>query len=274
MSYQMIFRMAKYSFLFLFLSLPFWLNAKEVPPKSAKLVNDFAGVLNRAELNDLERRMVAFDDSTSTQIAVVIENSLEGDDVFEYSFRLAEAWGIGTAGKDNGILVYIAIQDRKLFIHVGPGLQGVVTDAMTKTVIENIITPNFKSQKYYNGLLRGTNALQEMARGEFKNDNSRKRGKRSSSFPVEILIFLGIFIFFIWISQRGNDDEDDGGGYHRGGRYDYNRRGRGGGWIFFPGSFGGGGSGGGFGGDGGFGGGGFGGFGGGGFDGGGAGGSW
>ena len=272
----MIFRMVKYCILFLFLSFSFGLEAKEIPPRPnpPKLVNDFAGVLNRAEVNGLERRLVAYADSTSTQIAVVIENSLEGDDVFEYSFRLAEAWGIGTAGKDNGMLIYIAIQDRKLFIHVGPGLQGVVTDGMTKHVIENIISPNFKSQKYYNGLYRGTNALQKMAEGEFKNTNPRGGRRSAGGFPFEILIFLAIIIFFIWMNQRGDDGSDDGGGYYRGGKYDYNRRGRGGGWIFFPGSFGGGGSGGFGGGGGGFGGGGFGGFGGGGFDGGGAGGSW
>lgn len=271
----MIFRMVKYCILFLFLSLAFGLEAKEIPPKPnpPKLVNDFAGVLNRAEINGLERRLVAYADSTSTQIAVVIENSLEGDDVFEYSFRLAEAWGIGTAGKDNGMLIYIAIQDRQLFIHVGPGLQGVITDGMTKQVIEGIIKPNFRNQKYYNGLYRGTNALQQMAQGEFKNTNPRGR-RQATGFPIEILFFLGIIIFIIWMNQRGDDGNDDGGGYYRGGRYDYNRRGRGGGWIFFPGSFGGGGSGGFGGGGGGFGGGGFGGFGGGGFDGGGAGGSW
>ena len=266
----MIFRMVKYGILFLFLSLSFGLEAKEIPPKPnpPKLVNDFAGVMNRAEVNGLEKRLVAYADSTSTQIAVVIEQSLEGDDVFEYSFRLAEAWGIGEAGKSNGMLIYIAIEDRKLFIHVGPGLQGVVTDGMTNSVIENIIKPNFKDQKYYNGLVRGTNALQKMAEGEFKNDNPNG-GKPSTGFPIEILFFLGILIFIIWMNQRGNDDEDDGGGYYRGGQYDYNRRGRSGGWIFFPGSFGGGGGSGGFGGGGGFGG-----FGGGGFDGGGAGGSW
>ena len=267
----MIFRMVKYCLLFLFISLPFWSNAKEIPPKPnpPKLVNDFAGVLNQAEINDLERRLVAYEDSTSTQIAIVIESTLEGDDVFEYSFRLAEAWGIGAAGKNNGLLIYIAIQERQLFIHVGPGLQGVVTDGMTSSVIANIIKPNFRDQKYYNGLVRGVVALQKMAQGEFKNDNPRG-GKRSTGFPVEILFFLGVLILIIWMNQRGNDDEDDGGGYYRGGRYDYNRRNRGGGWIFFPGSFGGGGGSGGFGGGGG----GFGGFGGGGFDGGGAGGSW
>ena len=272
----MTFRMVKYSLIFLLMNLPFLVEAKEVPPKSGKLVNDYAGVLNRAEVNDLERRLVAYDNSTSSQMAIVIENSLEGDDVFEYSIRLAEAWGIGTAGKDNGLLVYVAIEDRKMFIHVGPGLQGVITDAMTKTVIDQIIAPNFRDQNYYNGLLRGTKALQDMAEGEFVNENPRqRRGQRSSEFPIEILFFLGVMIFIIWMNQRNNnDDEDDGGGYYRGGRYDYNRRGRGGGWIFFPGSFGGGGGSGGFGG-GGFGdGGGFGGFGGGGFDGGGAGGSW
>lgn len=254
------------------------MGAKEVPPKPnpPKLVNDFAGVLNRAEVNDLERRLTAYDTETSSQIAIVIENSLEGDDVFEYSFRLAEEWGIGNQGKDNGVLIYIAIQDRDLFIHVGPGLQGVITDAQTNTVIEQIIKPNFRNQNYYNGLVRATKALQEMAQGEFVNENPRRgnRQRQSTGFPIEILFFLGIIIFIIWMNQRNGDDNDDGGGYYRGGRYDYDRRGRGGGWIFFPGSFGGGGSGGFGGGGGGFGGGGFGGFGGGGFDGGGAGGSW
>lgn len=264
----------KYSFLFLFSISCFFLEGKEPPsqPNPPKLVNDFAGVMNRAEVNGLERKLKAYNDSTSTQIAIVLEKSLEGDEIFDYSFRLAEKWSIGQQGKDNGILIYAAMDDRKIFIHVGPGLQGRVTDNLTKRIIENVIKPNFRNQRYYNGLERATSQIIEMASGEFKNDGRGQ--KRQTEFPFEVLIFIAVLILIVYMNKSDNDDEDDGGGYYRGGQYDYDRRrrkrSRGGGFIFFPGFGGGGGSGGG----GGFGGGGFGGFGGGGFDGGGAGGSW
>lgn len=268
----------KYSTLFFVLICVFsfsQVRAKQIPPKSNTLVTDYVSLLSDAERQALERKLVAYDDSTSTQIAIVIESSLEGDDIFEYSYRLAEGWGIGNEGKDNGILIYIAFQDRELFIQTGYGAEGFLTDAMASRIIDQIITPAFRSQQYYRGLDEATTVIMQMGSGEYSAEGPGRASKGKEALFILFLVVVAVIIFFS-IAGGNDDDWDDDGGYHRRGRYDYDdygrprRRGRGGGWIFLPGGGGGGWSGGG----GGLGGGGFGGFGGGGFGGGGAGGSW
>jgi uncharacterized protein len=247
-------------FLSVLLLLPLLVAAKEVPPapNPPKLVNDYVGLLSGGEVQALEQKLVAYDDSTSTQIAIVIEQSLEGDDVFDYSNRLARSWGIGREGKNNGVLIYVATSDRKLWIQTGRGAEGFLPDALAKRIIERIITPNFRQQNYYQGLDQATEAIMLAGKGEYVNEDAGQEG--SIPFPV-ILIFIVLFIVIVIIISKGGGG---GGGYHGRGRYD-----SGGGWIIFgPGSGGGGGSGWGGGG------GGFGGFGGGDFGGGGAGGSW
>lgn len=231
--------------------------AKEVPPPSTSLVNDYAGILDAGQRAALEQKLVAYDDSTSTQIAVVIDQSLEGDDVFEYSFRIAETWGIGTKGKDNGILIYIALDERKLYIHAGMGVQDYLTDNMSKRLIEQILKPAFRQGAYYEGLDQVTSAIIDLSAGRFVNEEGRGKKEKMPSWII-IAIIIAVFLFF---RSAGNSG---GGGFHGGGRY-----GQGGGWFIFPGGFGGGGGGGWSdgGGD-------FGGFDGGGFDGGGAGGDW
>lgn len=246
------------------------LQAKEIPPKPSTLVNDYAGILDPAAAAALERKLVAYYDSTSTQIAVVLESSLEGDDVFEYSFRIAESWGIGSKDKDNGILLYIAVEDRKLFIHTGRGVQDYLTDNMSKRIIENIIKPAFRAGDYFGGIDLATDAMIELGSGRFVNDGENAKEGGISGILIILVIFIGMILLFSFLSRFGGDD-GPGGGYYRGGHYDYDSRRRGGGWIIFPGGGwgGGGGNSGGWGDSGGFGG-----FGGGGFDGGGAGGDW
>ena len=252
----------KNSLLLLLLSLPVFIWGKEPPsaPNPPRLVNDFVGILAQNEMAALERKLVAYDDSTSTQIAIVIEGSIEGDDIFDYSHRLAEKCGIGRAGKKNGVLIHIAIQDRQLRIQTGYGAVGFLPDVMARRIIDQVIAPNFRNQQYYAGLDKATEIIMGLGSGEYTNDDVYR-----DDFPFEVLIFIIIFIIIIAIISKGG-----GGGYYGGGRYDSD----GGGWIII-GPGGGRGSGwNGGGGGGGFGGGGFGGFGGGGFGGGGAGGSW
>lgn len=229
------------------------------PPNPPRLVNDYTGTLNQNEIAALERKLVAYDDSTSTQIAIVMESTLEGDDIFDYSYRLASEWGIGREGKSNGILIYVALSDRRLYIQTGYGAEGFLPDALARRIIDNVIAPNFKAGRYYAGFDQATDVIIKLGNGEYQNDQVYQ-----DDFPWGFLVILAIFILIIILINRGG-----GGGYYRGGRYDSDR----GGWIIMgPGrGVGGGGwpSGGG-----GFGGGGFGGFGGGGFGGGGAGGSW
>lgn len=230
--------------------------AKDIPSKTNRLVNDYAGVLSAEEKNMLERKLVAYFDSTSTQIAVVLENSLDGDDLFDYSQRLATAWGIGEQGKNNGILIYAAIGDRKLRIHTGYGMEATITDALTTRIRTEYMNPYFKQGNYYQGLDEGTTVIMKAASGEYVNDRPKHNQKNDVSIgQIIFMIVIFLLISFIFRNRGG-----------RGGR-------RGGGWagpVFFgtlgSGGFssgGGGGSGGGFGG-----------FGGGGFGGGGSGGSW
>lgn len=234
------------------------------------LVLDLGNILSESEENALERKLLAFNDSTSTQLSILTDVSLEGEDIFDYSLRVAREWGVGREGKNNGILIYVAMQERQIYIQTGYGAEGFLPDVLASRIIEQVIKPAFRQGQYYNGLSRGADYIIKSANGEYTNDGYGDR--QDFPIPPELVIFL-IILIIILVFRSKNDDDDEG--YYRGGRYDgYGRRRarRGGGTIFFPGNFGGGGFGGG--GGGGFGGGGFGGFGGGGFGGGGAGGSW
>jgi uncharacterized protein len=236
------------------------------PPNPPRLVNDFAGVLSTQEREALERKLVAFDDSTSNQISIVIVKSLGGYDISEYTFALGRQWGIGQRGKNNGILLVWSPSDRSYFIAPGYGLEGAIPDVIAGRIGDQYLAPNFKNNQFYQGLDEATTALMQRASGEFTADPDSRRNTQQGqdSGPPVFLIIIIIFII-IWLFNRRNR-----GGGNRGNR---------GGWggpVFFPYStFGGSGSrsGGNFGG-GGFGGGGFGGFGGGSFGGGGAGGKY
>ncbi len=247
-------RMRKLLFLLLTVFTVLSAFAKELPaaPNPPKLVNDFTGTLSAQEIQMLETKLLAYSDSTSTQIAIVIENSLEGEDAFDYSQRLAQSWQIGQKGKNNGLLIYIAIDDHKIRIQSGYGMEGTITDALSKRIIEENIKPYFKQKQYFQGLDEATSIIMRAASGEYINDQPRKKGKKDTSIGT-IILFIIIIVVVGLFSNKG------------GGR---GRRVHGGMSPFF-GTFGSGGfsSGGG-------GGGGFGGFGGGGFGGGGAGGSW
>jgi uncharacterized protein len=238
------------AFGFLFLSVISF--AKEIPAKSNRLVNDYANVLSASEESALESKLRGYYDTTSTQIAVVLENSLEGDDLFDYCQRLATAWGIGEKGKNNGVLLYVAIGDRKARIHTGYGMEATITDAMSTRIRTQQMNPAFKAGNYYQGLDDASTTIMQLASGEFVNDKEDKPLQKGPSAFVIIIIIIILIILF----SRG------GGG--RGNR----SRGGFGGPVFWGGTFGSGGFSGGGGGRG------FGGFGGGGFGGGGSGGSW
>ena len=243
-------------------------RAQTVPPRPnpPRLVNDLAGLMQPQQVAALEQKLVAYNDSTSSQIAVVTVPSLDGNDMADYAQKLYESWGIGRKGKDNGILVLVAAQEHQARIQTGYGLEGAVPDALAKRIISNTLVPAFKQNDYYAGLDRATDQLISLAKGEYKADPSDARSQGDSSgSSIGFWIVIGALILIFLLRSRG------GGG--RGGR-----GGIGGGFVppIIFGDFSGGrgvfgGGGGGFGGGGG---GGFGGFGGGSSGGGGASGSW
>lgn len=239
------------------LLLPLLSIAQDIPakPQPPRLVNDLAGVLSADQQNALERKLVAYDDSTSNQVAVVLLQTLNEYPIEEFALKLYRDWGIGNKTTNNGALILVAIQDRKIRIETGYGLEGAIPDIIANTIITNDIGPSFREGNYYEGLDKATNSIIAAAAGEYKApDNYRDRGK-SGKIPFGMII--GIIILIIIISRR---NRGGGGGF-------MSRRGFG--PVIFP--TGGGWSGGGGGWSGG---GGFGGFGGGSSGGGGASGSW
>lgn len=248
-------------------------NAIPARPDPPKLVNDFADLLTNEQEHALETKLVAYDDSTSSQIAIVIVEDLKGYEAVEYSVALGRKWGVGGKEFSNGIVILISTGggqgNRDAFIATGYGLEGAVPDAIANTIVNHDIIPNFKEGNYYRGLDEATDDIIKAAAGEYKAPKgyNEKKGKGVAKGIGGFLIILFIIIFSI-ISRGGG----------RGGGGMASRRGWGDigtGWIIgsILGGMGRGGSGGGGGWSGG-GGGGFGGFGGGGFGGGGAGGKW
>jgi uncharacterized protein len=246
--------------------------AQKLPPASHTLVTMVdTTVLSVAEQQQLESKLVTFDDSTSTQIAVVIVKSTGEYEVGDYAQRLGRAWGIGQKGKNNGLLLLVAVKDHKVTIQTGYGSEGAVPDIITHQIIENDITPRFKQNDYYGGLNAATDDLMKYMKGEYKATNPKRHhgGQQPFGGSIFVLIFIVVIILIIIFRGRGGGGQIIGG---RGGASPF--------WWFLGGAMLGRGSGGwgGFsGGDGGFGGGGgggFGGFGGGDFGGGGSSGSW
>ncbi len=236
----------------------------DVIPPSGQWVTDRAGLLSTAEAQALTTRLRAYADTTSTQIVVVSLTDLGGADIGLYATELGQQWGVGQQGKDNGVVILVSRDDRKVFIATGFGLEGAIPDAVAARIIRNIITPNFRQGRYYAGLSGAVDALIEAARGEYTADSPPASSERPGDGGVDfatIFVLLIIAYFIVTSIGRGK------GGGRRGGGRRYRRHGSPPVIIWGGGGFGGGG-GGGFGGFGGFGGGG------GGFGGGGAGGSW
>jgi len=165
-------------------------------PRPPKLINDFANIIGDRENLILEDKLVAYYDSTSTQITVVTIHSLNGNDIADYSFRLAEKWGIGEKGKDNGVLILIALDDRKMFIATGYGMEGVIPDAIAKRIVENYMKPNFSNNNYYKGIDEATSVIIGLASGQFTADQIGRKNIRLSRLIFPLLVF----IFFIAIS--------------------------------------------------------------------------
>ncbi|NHA07412.1 TPM domain-containing protein [Mucilaginibacter sp. HC2] len=251
----------------------FTVFAQDFPERSNTLVTDYTNTLSAEDKQRLESKLVAFNDSTSTQIAIVIIRSIGSYDVNEYGAALGRKWGIGQKGKNNGVLILVAINDRKLTIQTGFGAEGALPDIVTQEIRVNDINPRFKAGDYYGGLNAGVDQIIKYTKGEYKADKKPQAKHESGGGSVLIVIIIVIVIIILIFRNRGG-----GGGRQiigsRGGASPF--------WWFLAGNMlGGGGRGGDWGGfsgggndSGGGDSGGFGGFGGGDFGGGGSGGSW
>lgn len=252
---------------FLFTQISFAQFTIPAKPDFQTSVYDYANVLSPTEKSQLEEKLIRYSDSTTTQIVVITIESLKGEDVSQLATKWGQTWGIGgTAKDDNGVVILVAKNERKIAINPGYGLEDRLTAGIGGEIIRNIIVPEFKAGSYYKGLDKGADALFDVFKGKYKGERKQSKGK---DFPILPIIIIGVIILVLISKNKkgGGNSGNSGGGPSLLDVILLSSLGRSGG----GGGFGGGSSGGGFGGGGGgFGGG----FGGGGFSGGGSSGSW
>lgn len=229
------------------------------PSNPPRLVNDYTGTLSASQINTLEHKLVAYNDSTSTQILVLLVDDLQGYSIEQYATEIGHSWGVGQKDKGNGVVILVkpkkGSERGEVNISTGYGMEQYVTDATGKNIIEKEMIPAFKEGDYYTGIDNAVNVIMALCSGKFTQDEYND----GEGIPgwLTLLFIIAVIIIFIKFSSGSGQNYSGGGSRTI--------------WIPMGGGFGGdfGGGGGG-----GFSGGGFGGFGGGGFGGGGASGSW
>jgi len=236
------------------------------PPNPPRLVNDLTkSTLSEREVNALENKLLGYEDSTSTQVAILIVESLNGYEVVDFGVRVFNNWKIGRGNEDNGVLITVSIKDRMASIVTGYGMEGAITDAATYTIREEYMNPRFKEGKFYEGLDAATDVIFKLASGEYKAETfAQNRRRKDNDGGGTALRFIIPFFFFVFVlpaifgRRRGRGIGTRGipwwvwlmmgsGGNHKHNDWDNFKGGRGG----FGGGSGFGGGGGGFGGFGG-----------------------
>jgi uncharacterized protein len=211
-------------------------------PQAQDFVNDRAAIISADIELKLNQYLREFEQSDSTQLVVLTIPTLEGETLEEYALNVLETWGIGQQDKDNGALLLIARDERKIRIEVGYGLEGALTDLLTGRIIDNEISPSFKEGDFDGGIVKGVVAMAEAVRGEYQGSGSTTNNKDSSN-PfglIFILFFLGPALLRIF--ARGSHGRSSRRGPFIGGGFGGGRGGFGGGG--FSGGGGGGGGGG------------------------------
>ncbi|MES2275558.1 MAG: TPM domain-containing protein [Bacteroidota bacterium] len=232
--------------------------AQEFPEKSETLVTDYTNTLSAGDKQQLEQKLFTHNDTSAIKIAVVIMKSTGGYDINEYGALLGRKWGIGNKDKNTGVLILVAIADRKMSIQTGYGAEGALPDAITQSIIQKDLKPHFKAGDYYGGLDAGVDDIIKYTKGEYKAEPSKRQNRNQGDgggSPIGFIIIIVVVILIAIFRKRGG-----GGGGHiigsRGGASPFwwflagsalGRNSGGGGWGGFSGG-GGGDSGGGWGG--------------------------
>ena len=228
-----------------------------IPPAPAQYFNDYARVVSSATASQLNQTLEDFERQSSEQILVAIFPTMQSDSSIEdYTVRVARAWKVGQKDNNNGAVLFVFVQDHKMYLQVGYGLEGVLPDALCKRIIDEQISPRFKAGDYDGGLTAGVQSILAATKGEYKGtgrtvaDNQMQQQSIAPFFSfgfivliVIIVIFArgsGMFLPWLLLSSSGSSGGWGGGGFSSGGGFS----GGGGGFSGGGGSFGGGGAGG------------------------------
>lgn len=191
--------------------------AQDIPAKPNGYVLDASSVLKPEERESLEQKLRGYADSTSTQFAIVLIPTTGSRDPYDFALEIGKTWGVGQQGKNNGVVVLVAVEDRKIRIVTGRGIEDVLPDAVCKRIINRILKPSLKAGDYYGGLDAATTEMMQRASGQFKADPDEESG----GIPPVLIIFL-IFVIISIIKAIRNRGGGSGPGS------------RGGGGMFFP----------------------------------------
>lgn len=165
-------------------------------PDPTGYVNDFGQILSSEYRQSLEKELTDFDEETTTEIAVVTIDSLEGNSIEDYAVRLFEQWQIGKKEKDNGLLILIAKEDRKMRIEVGYGLEPIITDGRAGRIIREKMAPSFRENDYDQGVKLAIAQLEAFIRsGEPAPEETEETADKASPFFVLLMIFFFLFIY-------------------------------------------------------------------------------
>jgi uncharacterized protein len=180
-------------------------GAETIPPQPKAYFNDYAGVVTPATVARLNQTLENFERETSNQILVAIFPKMQSESAIEdYTVRVKEAWKVGQKNKNNGAVLFVFTQDRKMFLQVGYGLEGVLPDALCKRIIEDEIKPAFKSGDFDAGLTAGVTAMLAATRGEYQGTGATHAETRGGAdLPPVLLVVAVVMVLLLVISLFG-----------------------------------------------------------------------
>jgi uncharacterized protein len=195
-----------------------------MPPKPANYFNDYAGVVSASTAVELNHKLEDFERATSSQIVVAVFPKMQSDSSLEdYTHRIFQAWQIGQRDKNNGVGWFVFVQERRMRIEVGYGLEGALPDALAKRIIEDDVAPHLRSGDYDGGLVAGVNAIMQATRGEYRGtghmvgERNHAAGRNSAGSIFSVIIPLLIFLVFASLSFRRRGVVWGGGSFGSGG---------------------------------------------------------
>src|SRR4051794_24522259 len=177
--------------------------AEVIPPTPKAYFNDYANVVSKEAASGFNEQLAQFERETSDQVVVAVFPKMQSDsDIADYTQRVAQAWGVGQKDRRNGVVLFVFIQDRKMFIQVGYGLEGALPDATAFDITEYRIKPHFRNNDYEGGLAEGIDSILKAIRGEYKGTGKTALERRSNRTPAPSFLFFLIFLVVISIISR------------------------------------------------------------------------
>jgi len=180
--------------------------AEVIPPKPDRYFNDYAGVVSKQTAFQLNEQLAQFERETSNQVVVAVFSKMQSDSsIDDYTRRVAQAWGVGQKERRNGAVLFVFVEDRKMFIQVGYGLEGALPDATAFDITEYHIKPHFRNNDYEGGLAEGINLICKAIRGEYKGTGKTVLERRThSNGAVPGFLFFFLFIIALIVIARAS----------------------------------------------------------------------